>query len=154
MSIYLSWFERQFLLCLGFFFVEDVGPNSSCLAGLARFLPPPCPTTVVRRMLGWVLQGAYLSFFPKEGRQNLIIAVPSDGGNALTKENLVRALQLFQAVSDISVTVEVSTRPLTTHQFSLFCPSGVSCTSPGSHVNSPREIYVCSWVVLFTVVLQ
>eukprot|EP00752_Nemacystus_decipiens_P003771 g3472.t1 len=50
--------------------------------------------------------GTYLSFFPKDGRQNLIIAVPSDGGNALTKENLMRALDLFEAVSDITVTVE------------------------------------------------
>lgn len=53
-------------------------------------------------------KATYVSFFPKEGRENLIIAVPSDGGNVLTKENLVRALDLFEEISRISVTDEVS----------------------------------------------
>lgn len=37
-----------------------------------------------------------------------MIAVPSDGGNALTKENLLRTLDLFGEISDISITHEVS----------------------------------------------
>lgn len=61
---------------------------------LMLLLPPP-------------LQATYLSFFPKRGRENLIIAVPSDDGNALTKENLMRALDLFQRISDLTVAYEV-----------------------------------------------
>eukprot|EP00903_Cladosiphon_okamuranus_P017671 g16272.t1 len=49
---------------------------------------------------------AYLSYFPKEGRQNLVIAVPSDGGNVLTKANLGRALELFEEISTITATVD------------------------------------------------
>ncbi|CAM9184613.1 unnamed protein product, partial [Scytosiphon promiscuus] len=49
----------------------------------------------------------YLSYFPKDGRENLVIAVPSDGGSdALSKDNLVRALELFQQVSSIAITYE------------------------------------------------
>lgn len=56
----------------------------------------------------WGSKRTYLSFFPREGRQNLVIAVPSDGGNVLTKENLVKALGLFEEISAITTTVEVS----------------------------------------------
>ncbi|CAM9219494.1 unnamed protein product [Ectocarpus sp. 6 AP-2014] len=48
----------------------------------------------------------YLSFFPPAGRSNLVIAVPSDGGDALTKENLVRALDLFEEISAVTITYE------------------------------------------------
>lgn len=41
-----------------------------------------------------------------------MIAVPSDGGDALSKANLVRALQVFQEVSAISITYEVRTKYL------------------------------------------
>ena len=58
-------------------------------------------------LLPHLSQATYLSFFPKRGRENLIIAVPSDGGNALTQANLVRALELFQRISDLSVLHEV-----------------------------------------------
>lgn len=55
-------------------------------------------------------QGTYLRFFPKQGRENLVIAVPEDGGNALTREYLTNTLELFQTISDISITYEVSIR--------------------------------------------
>eukprot|EP00752_Nemacystus_decipiens_P002680 g2506.t1 len=51
-------------------------------------------------------QATYNSYFPKEGRQNLVIAVPAGGGNVLTKQNLQRALELFQKISAISITFE------------------------------------------------
>eukprot|EP00903_Cladosiphon_okamuranus_P007237 g7024.t1 len=51
-------------------------------------------------------QATYLSYFPKEGRQNLVIAVPTDGGNALRKQNLQHALDLFHEISSISITYE------------------------------------------------
>ncbi|CAN0219603.1 unnamed protein product [Pylaiella littoralis] len=48
----------------------------------------------------------YLSFFPKQGRENLVIAVPSGGGDVLSKENLGRAFALFEEISAISITYE------------------------------------------------
>lgn len=55
-----------------------------------------------------VRKATYLSYFPKQGRANLVNAMPSDGGNALTKVNLVSALGLFEEISAISATYEVS----------------------------------------------
>lgn len=55
-----------------------------------------------------VSKASYLSFFPKQGRENLVIAVPSDGGDVLSKQNLGRALELFEEISAISITYEVS----------------------------------------------
>lgn len=36
-----------------------------------------------------------------------MITVPSDGGNVLTKENLVRAMDLFTGISEITIAYEV-----------------------------------------------
>ncbi len=66
----------------------------------------PARSRAIFEML--VRKTTYLSYFPKQGRANLVNAMPSDGGNALTKVNLVSALGLFEEISAISATYEVS----------------------------------------------
>lgn len=112
-------------------FLTGACPNPAYLACLTWALPFPCPIVVRRMLARWGSKATYLSFFPKEGRENLVIAVPSDGGNVLTKENLVRALDLFEEISAFPVTYEVSSNN------SL---NGVSCTS---------DVHVSSRAVLF-----
>eukprot|EP00904_Undaria_pinnatifida_P001827 jgi/Undpi1/11645/HiC_scaffold_36.g13940.m1 len=48
----------------------------------------------------------YLSNFPKRGRENLVIMVPSNDGNILTQDNLILAMDLFQSISDFTVVYE------------------------------------------------
>lgn len=51
---------------------------------------------------------SYIQYFGREGREEHVITVPSDGGNVLTKENLVRAMDLFTGISEITIAYEGS----------------------------------------------
>lgn len=55
-----------------------------------------------------MLQEKYLSYFPGEGRINLVIATPSDGSNILTQEYMLKTMDLYSTFSNLTITYEVS----------------------------------------------